>query len=305
MVKDNEKIIFLQKALGYALTGKTNHECFFILYGPSTRNGKGTCMETIVHLLGDYGKSARPETFTQKKASSGSGPSEDIARLAGARFVNVSEPDKKMQLSAALVKTLTGNDTINARFLNENSLEFKPQFKLFINTNHLPTVTDNTLFSSGRVMVIPFERHFAEHERDAGLKAELGTPESLSGILNWCLQGLQMLNETGLTVPEAVQEATDQYRQQSDKIGRFLAEEMEIDASAEINRDDVYTLYKLWCFQNGYGAENSTNFGSMLRNVAQVERKRPNGTDRNANKATMLVGYRQKSNPSPQMASGF
>ena len=305
MVKDDEKIIFLQKALGYTLTGKTNLECFFILYGPSTRNGKGTCMETVVRLLGDYGKSARPETFTQKKASNGSGPSEDIARLAGARFVNVSEPDKKMQLSAALVKTLTGSDTINARFLNENSLEFKPQFKLFINTNHLPTVTDNTLFSSGRVMVIPFERHFVEHERDAGLKAELGTPESLSGILNWCLKGLQMLNETGLIVPGAVKEATDEYRQQSDKIGRFLAEEMEFNSSAETPTKDVYDIYRQWCASNGHHPESLTNFGSMLRNVAQVERKRPAGTNRDANKVMMLLGYRRKSNPNLQMVSGL
>ena len=91
------------------------------------------------------------------------------------------------RLSAALVKTLTGNDTITARFLHENGFEFQPQFKLFINTNHLPQVTDVTLFSSGRVKLIPFERHFSEQERDTGLKKELAKPASLSGILNCCL----------------------------------------------------------------------------------------------------------------------
>ncbi len=119
-----------QKALGYALTGDTSHECFLILYGPKSRNGKGTCMETFMRLMGDYGRTAKPDTIAQKQTANGSGPSEDIARLAGARFVNIPEPDKRMNLSAALVKTLTGNDTITARFLNENSFEYRPQFKL-------------------------------------------------------------------------------------------------------------------------------------------------------------------------------
>ena len=97
-------------------------------------------------------------------------PSEDLARLIGARFVNISEPDKKLVLSAALVKTMTGKDTINARFLFENTIEYVPQYKLFINTNHLPTVTDTTVFESGRVKIIPFERHFPDEEQDKGLK---------------------------------------------------------------------------------------------------------------------------------------
>lgn len=141
---------------------------------------------------GGYGKAARPETITQKdKANSGS-PTEDIARLAGARAVNISEPGKNMVLSASLVKTFTGRDTINARFLNENSFEFNPQFKLFVNTNHLPKVTDPTIFDSWRVKVIPFNRHFSESEQNKGLKQELSKPQNLSGIFNWCLEGLKL-----------------------------------------------------------------------------------------------------------------
>ena len=147
---------------------------------------------------------------TQKQTVNSSGPSEDIARLAGARVVNISEPDKKMVLSAALVKTLTGNDKITARFLNENSFEFYPQFKFFINTNHLPKVTDVTVFSSGRVKVIPFERHFSEAEQDKGLKKKLAQVGNLSGILNWCLDGLRLAQETGFDPPSAVLAATAQ-----------------------------------------------------------------------------------------------
>lgn len=127
MQGDTGTIAFLQKAMGYGLTGDTSEECFFTLYGATTRNGKGTIMETYMRMQGGYGRTARPETITQKQTVNSSGPSEDIARLAGARVVNISEPDKKMVLSAALVKTLTGNDKITARFLNENSFEFYPQ----------------------------------------------------------------------------------------------------------------------------------------------------------------------------------
>jgi len=130
-----------------------------MLYGPTSRNGKGTTMETFMRLMGDYGKIARPDTIAQKNAANGSGPSEDMARLAGARFVNIAEPDKQMKLSAALVKSLTGNDIQTARNLHENSFEFRPQFKLFINTNYLSATSDVSLFTSGHVKIIPFERH--------------------------------------------------------------------------------------------------------------------------------------------------
>jgi putative DNA primase/helicase len=294
MQEDAEKAAFLQKSLGYALTGDTRHECFFILYGPTSRNGKGTCMETYMRMVGDYGKSAKPDTIAQKQTANGSGPSEDIARLVGARFVNISEPDKKLVLSAALVKTLTGNDSITAHYLHENSFEYRPQFKLFINTNHLPSVTDATLFSSGRVKIIPFERHFRESERDDGLKNELASQENLSGVLNWCLEGLRMIVKDGFREPDAVRDATDEYRNNNDKLGRFLAEEMEADPTAEIRTADAYIRYKTWCIANGFFPENAANFKSSINNVAIVVRKRPAGCGREANPTNFIVGYKLK-----------
>jgi putative DNA primase/helicase len=288
-----DKAMYLQKALGYALTGDTRHECFFVLYGATSRNGKGTTMETFMRMMGDYGMTGKPDTIAQKQTVNGSGPSEDIARLAGARFVNISEPDKKLVLSAALVKTLTGNDTITARFLNENSFEYKPQFKLFINTNHLPAVTDITLFSSGRVKIIPFERHFTEAERDEQLKSELVQANNLSGVLNWCLDGLWMIGETGFKAPDCVVSATDEYRKNCDKIGRFIDEEMEADGAAETKTSEVYSRYQSWCSGNGYYPENATNFKGSLSNIARVERKRPRS---GGGQTTLLLGYRLRSN---------
>lgn len=284
-----DKAAFLQKGLGYSLTGDTSHECFFMPYGPTSRNGKGTCMETMMQLMGDYGRTATPDTIAQKQKPNGSGPSEDIARLAGARFVNISEPDRKMVLSSALVKTLTGKDKITARYLNENSFEYYPQFKLWINTNHLPTVTDSTLFSSGRVKIIPFDRHFTETERDEGLKAELSKPENLSAVLNWCLDGLWMIEETGFDPPEEVLTATDEYRRSNDKISRFLDDEMEPEPLAETRTSEAYRRYQAWCASNGFFPENSANFKDALANVATVARRRPRT---GGGLTTLILGYR-------------
>ena len=249
-------------------------------------------METYLRLLGEYGSTAVPDTIAQQYKPNGGGPSEDIARLAGARFVNMSEPDKKMVLSAAKVKQMTGNDTITARFLHENSFEYRPEFKLFINTNYLPQVTDITLFASGRVKVIPFERHFAESEQDRGLKAELAKPENLSGILNWCIEGLRLIDSEGFDAPGAVLAATDDYRMNSDKISRFLDEEMEADPLAETRTAEVYTRYKQWCEINGYRPENAANFKTLLSNAGDIQKRRPRGSDRTASPVSLLNGYR-------------
>ena len=283
------KAAYFQKAFGYALTGNTRHECLFILYGATTRNGKGTAMETFLRLMGDYGKTARPETIGTKFQQNSNGPSEDIARLNGARFVNISEPDKKLTLSAALVKTLTGNDTITARFLHENSFEFRPQFKMFINTNYLPQITDLTLFSSGRIKTIPFERHFDAHEQDKGLKAFFAHPESLSGILNWCMDGLHMLEAEGFAEPQAVRTATEEYEHNSDKLALFMEECLRPEPKAMERTSAVYSAYQAWCEENGFRSENIRNFKALLSSRAQIERRSPY---LRAEKTTVLVGYR-------------
>ena len=282
MQEDAEKTTFLQKAMGYGTTGDISEECFFILYGPTARNGKGTIMETYIRMLGDYGRTSKPETIAQKQTINSGGPSEDIARLAGARVVNISEPGKQMVLSSALVKTLTGGDTVTARYLNENSFEFVPQFKLFVNTNHLPKVNDVTVFNSGRVKVIPFERHFTEAERDKTLKEKLSQEDNLSGILNWCLDGLWMMRETGLTPPAAVQLATAQYQRDSDKIGRFVEEMLVQELGGEVRTEEAYRAYQEWCGRNGQAAEGMPAWKQSMGGYVEIKRKRPNGSDRTA-----------------------
>lgn len=284
-----QKMRYLQKAFGYALTGNTRHECLFILCGATTRNGKGTAMETFLRIMGDYGKTARPETIGARFQQSSNAPSEDVARLNGARFVNISEPDKKLTLSAALVKSLTGNDTITARFLHENSFEYRPQFKMFINTNYLPQITDLTLFTSGRIKIIPFERHFEEYEQDKGLKELFAKPENLSGILNWCIEGLRLLDIEGFDEPEIVRQATKDYAHNSDKMALFMEECLLEESGAMCRTSLLYATYSQWCEENGFHAENVRNFRSLLAGYGQIDRRRPSPHEE---KTTVLLGYR-------------
>ena len=115
----------------------------------------------VIIFMGDYGKTSNPEMLSTKFGNTNaSGPSEEIARLTGVCFVNISEPEKKITFNAALVKRMTGNDTLNARFLHENSFDFKPNFKIFINTNYKPSVSDMTLFYSKPVKADSFQAAF-------------------------------------------------------------------------------------------------------------------------------------------------
>lgn len=293
MMGDPDKVLFLQQALGYALTGACNYECFFILYGPTSRNGKSVTMETFATLMGDYARAAKPDSISQKRSPNGSGPSDDIARLAGARFINISEPEKQMVLSSALVKTLTGNDTITARFLHENSFDFKLQGKLFINTNHLPRVTDATVFRSERVKVIPFERHFEEHEQDKGLKGQLSQPQSLSGILNWCLQGLYSLYQNGFIDCASIKLATEEYKLNSDKVGLFIEDTLEESPGSELFTETVFEAYKRWCEDHGHRCGAQRTFNQDMVSRAKIVRKRPAGQP-SANARSMILGFKFK-----------
>ena len=289
MSGDKDRARFLQRSLGYALSGDTRFECLFILYGATTRNGKGTLMESVLKAMGDYGSTVRPETISMKQNVSSQNPTEDIARLAGIRFANISEPSRGLLLNVAQVKSMTGNDTLNARFLHENSFDFRPQFKIYMNTNYLPVVTDMTLFSSGRIMIIPFERHFEENQQDKTLKHTFSEPENQSAILNWLLEGYRELERVGLALPESVRFATERYRHESDKVGLFIEDEMEPLQNAEERTSAVYDRYKKWCDANGCFAENTRNFKQILAMYGRVERKRPHA---GGALTTIFIGYR-------------
>ncbi len=267
---DKEKAKFLQRALGYSLLGVNREECMFMAYGSTTRNGKGTLFSTIETVLGsDYADTAPNELVCEKpngKTADFNSAQPMLAKLVGTRFVTMAESAKEVRLDAANMKTLTGRDTLVTRDLYESAFSFIPQFTLWLNTNHLPAVTDDTVFSSNRIWVIEFDRHFDENEQDKDLKEIFAAKENRPTILKWLFDGCRDYIENGLQVPEQVRIATENYRKIHDRIGCFLDESCEIDPNNRTTRGDLYTAYRQWCMkeENRYKPMGSTTFYSEL-----------------------------------------
>ncbi len=262
MLDDQEKIRYLQKIFGLCLTGNTSEEEFYIFFGGSTRNGKSTVCETILYILQDYAQTLQPESLGIKPNKDSRTATPDIAKLAGCRLVIASEPPKKMLFDTSLVKTLTGRDRITARFLNQNQFNFTPRFKLILNTNYLPTINDSTVFKSERIRVLSFDRHFDSSEQNKKLKDELKAESD--GILNWMIQGWMLYRQEGLNPPAAVLNATREYEESSDKIGRFVSECLE-PSEKNTPAKLVYETFQKWCDASGCGTESKSNFFSELK----------------------------------------
>lgn len=260
----------------------------FFLWGETTHNGKGTLCETILKVMGSYGIGANPEVLAEPVHINSHGPSEDIARLAGVRYISMAEPRKGMLLNGAQIKQLTGNDTINARYLHENSINFQMQGKIIVNTNYLPVINDQTLFSSGRIIVVPFNRHFKDWEQDKDLKVEFAKPENRTGILNWMIEGYRMYREEGLTPPTTVAAATGLYQEDSDDIDHLVQENLIATPNGEVRTAQGYGCYRIWCEDNGLLPENSKVFNAQLRRISTLTRKRPRS---GGAMTTLLLGY--------------
>lgn len=260
MQGDKDKIYYLQKLFGTCLTGDVRLEKMWFLFGSTTRNGKSTMIERIADVLGDYSKTIRPETLAIKNNPDSRTASPDVAKLAGTRLCVCSEIPKRMPLDVGLLKTLTGRDTIVARFLHQDEFQFVPKFKMICNTNFLPVVSDNTIFKSDRVQVVSFDRHFEESEQDKTLKDKLSTKEALSGILNWMIEGWIAFCREGLEVPEAIKKSTTDYEASSDKLQNFINECLAEAEGKNISVKETYARYEKWCGENGYHVENKQNF---------------------------------------------
>jgi putative DNA primase/helicase len=294
MCDDSSLAEFLQKALGYALSGEVSEECLFILYGPTTRNGKGTLMETILYILNDYGKTLDPVSLYQKK-SVGNSHSPEIARLAGSRFVNMSELPNEFEINAAKVKQLTGGDMVTTRFLYQDFFEFRPQFKIFINTNYLPGITDDSLFSSGRLKLIPFDRHFNDDEQDKTLKGSFREPANVSAILNWLLEGYKRFKKEKLAVPEKAKEWLKEYRKECDTIGLFAENCLEQCDGKRTKTKEIHDAYVQWCKDGFLKDVPIRMFVPALRKRFTVARSGKEGN--------VVVGYRLKKKPQSQVDS--
>lgn len=237
---DKELVEFLQRAVGYALTGDVREECFFFLYGRGS-NGKSTFLEVLRDLFGDYGQQADFNTFLARK---GEGPRNDLARMRGARLVVASEADQERGFDSAVIKQLTGGDTVVARKLYEELTEFRPQHKIFLAANHKPIVKEQTEAFWRRLRLVPFVVTFSARERDKTLKKQL--LNELPGILNWAIKGCLLWQEHGLFEPKAIKQATRSYREENDVLGEFIEQRCDMDPDAWISTPELYKHFSEW-----------------------------------------------------------
>jgi putative DNA primase/helicase len=249
-------INFVQAAAGWALSGDISEQTMFILFGTGA-NGKSTFLNAIMHLLGDYATATPTETFMKKI---GDQYTNDIARLRGTRFVTTTEVEQGKRLSEPLIKKITGNDQMTARFLYGEFFNFTPTFKILMATNHKPVIkgTDHGIWR--RIKLIPFTTRIPDEKQDKHLEIKLR--EEASGILNWLLEGTARWKREGLKAPSVVLMATDEYRGEMDVIGNFLKERCVQQKELTIRIRELYKAYTDWCDENNEHAV-SERFLSM------------------------------------------
>jgi putative DNA primase/helicase len=249
---------FVQRASGYSATGDTSEQCMFINHGGGA-NGKSTFQEAIAAALGDYAMRAPTEMLLTKRSG---GIPNDIARLKGSRFVASSETEEGRRLAESLIKDLTGQDTVTARFLWAELFEFTPTHKLWLSTNHKPEIrgTDNAIWR--RIRLIPWTVTIPPAEQDKQLSTRLRG--ELPGILAWIVRGCLEWRREGLRAPDEVRRATGAYRAEMDVLAGFLAECCELDTGHWEYAKDLYECYKRWCDENGERPEPQRKFGGRL-----------------------------------------
>lgn len=246
MCGDPERADYLQRALGYSVFGGNPEECMFVAYGATTRNGKGTLMESVAWALGDYAAAVDHDYLMEGRPSGGA--DEETASLDGVRLVTISEPTKGRRLDEAKVKMLTGGDMVSCRHLYGPQFSYRPQFTMWMSCNTLPVVGDTTVFRSKRVRVVPFERHFDEGEQDEGLKARFRTEDGMRTVLEWLLNGYLMYRERGLEEPASVRAATDAYAGVGGStLARFVDECCEVRGGGRLDVPDFNAAYKAFC----------------------------------------------------------
>lgn len=252
-------IAFLQRAVGYSLTGDTGEQCLFVPHGKGA-NGKSTFLTTLERMAGDYATHSRPETFMAHRNEQ---IPQDVARLNGARLVVTVETEDGQRLAESLIKQLTGGDRITARRMKENEFEFSPVLKLWMATNHKPQIrgTDHAIWR--RVKLIPFRVQIPDSEKDSHLGDKLDAERA--GLLNWAIQGCLIWQRDGLGAPPEVVQATAEYRAENDAIGQFLSERCEKKPGAKTPTQAVYLAYKAWCVANGEQHLEQRKFTPLMR----------------------------------------
>lgn len=252
------KAEYVQRAVGYSFLGEVRENVLFFPLGPGA-NGKSVFLETVHHIGGDYCAVAEPGLLlqhTHQQHPTG------MADLMGKRFVSTVEPDPGKALAEAVVKMLTGGDTVKARRMRQDFFSFDPSWTIWMAANHRPRVKGSDDGIWRRIKLIPFDVRIPPEEQDPGLKDKLKA--EAPGILNWVLDGVLAYWERGLDEPDEVRVATADYRHESDPLGLFLDECTRAGAAYSVPSADLYQAWKAWCEENGHRAGSKTAFGRAM-----------------------------------------
>jgi putative DNA primase/helicase len=255
---DPELVSYLQRCVGYSLTGKTTEQVLLFLFGHGA-NGKSCFVNAILDLMGPYAEQADPLLLL---ARNGETHPTGMADLAGSRMVVCSEVDEGRHLAEATLKLLTGGDRVKARLLYKDFFEFQPTHSLWMVANHRPVVKGTDYGIWRRIKLIPFEVTIPEHERDGDLPEKLRA--ELPGILAWAVRGCLEWQQRGLDDPAAVRNASAQYKADMDLLAQFLEECCDVDATHGSDAKDVYGRYVEWCKASGLTPMAKQSFGRRM-----------------------------------------
>lgn len=289
MENSQEKIDYLMKMAAYGYTGNVTRDCFFVLYGSKTRNGKSTFVGINTYMLGTYAGTLKPSSVTRKQINNGgNNATPDLAGIKNSRWVTISEIENGMMLDISLIKTMTGKNELKARNLYENDITFKPKFKLYFDTNFLPKMTDDTIFQSDRLHLIEFTKHFELNERDFGLMDKLKAESS--GIFNLIIEYYNKLQAENFVIPEESQEVLTRYQLNSNNILAFKMNCLKEDKTSYIKSSVLYEKYKVWCEEEELKYLSKKNFKEeMIKIGAYYTDKENHKNEQGVNEQTFWV----------------
>ncbi len=269
---DHARVEWLQRAIGYTLTGISAEQVWFLMHGTGA-NGKGTLTRVLVRVFGDYAYNLPFSTFEARP----SGIPNDLAALAGRRFVTAGETNDGTRLNEARIKSLTGEDDVTARFLHGEFFSFRPVSKLWLSVNHRPVVRDLSPGFWRRLRELPFDRSFGiDRTLDPELEAEA------PGVLAWAVRGCLRWQAEGLgNLPEAVANAVADYRAESDILADFLAARCVCMAGVAARASHLFDGYVRWTERANVPRDerlSQTAFGRALTERGYEKTKGAHGT---------------------------
>ena len=261
MLGDRYTALYLQRAIGYSLTGTTEEQCLFFCYGGGS-NGKSTFLNVVKSVLGEYACAAPRDLLMVQKAPK---HETEYARLLGKRLATGAEVGDGQRFDEAKVKDLTGSDVIPARRMNEDFWDLTPTHKLWLAGNYRPTITGSDEGIWRRVRLIPWLASINGADVDRELPQKLRA--ELPGILRWAVMGCLEWQRHGLGEPTAVLEATETYRKESDVLGQFLSDCCVVEPTGRVSQQTLRERYERWCGEAGVEAMGGRRIDERLKRL--------------------------------------